>query len=59
MLSRDDEKRSTMRVESDDFKNSAVQLVTEQKYPIAAVARSWCESAEAAAVARLSRLLIW
>lgn len=40
MPSRDHEKPSKAKVYSDDFKRSAVQLVTEQKYSIAAAARA-------------------
>ena len=40
MPSRDHEKPSKPKVYTDDFKRSAVQLVTEQKYSIAAAARA-------------------
>ena len=40
MPSRDHEKPSKPKVYSDEFKRSAVQLVTEQKYSIAAAARA-------------------
>ena len=40
MPSRDTEKPSKAKVYSDDFKRSAVQLFTEQKYSIAAAARA-------------------
>ena len=40
MPSRDHEKPSKAKVYSDDFKRSAVQFVTEQKYSITAAARA-------------------
>ena len=40
MPSKDPNKPSKSKVYSDEFKRSAVQLVTEQKYSIAAAARA-------------------